>query len=287
MNIFKSFIISDLLLSENIKEIKIKRSDDYALTIGCNIIVDFLGYKRPYTIAYYDDDSIVIIIKNQLTNSRGFTNKLFESNYVSNELSYDLTTSNFRFDKKNILFISAGIGITPFIQVLKEYNSDSYKHIHFCKDNECQFYSQYLSKNSELILSSNKSEIKVIDTKFYDVIYICGGNGFVDFVKNSFSDYCDVIVESFEFNPNVTGNYIHIKNNSFIDIEGEELLNHLNKNDVSVQGDCYQGICGSCVLSYRDAVIEHNDLILSDEERECFFTPCCSKILTDSIEIKV
>ena len=70
MNIYKTVVISDSLIGENIKEVRIKRVDICDLSVGCNIIIDFFGFKRPYTIAEFDDYSIVIIVKNQLQNIR-------------------------------------------------------------------------------------------------------------------------------------------------------------------------------------------------------------------------
>lgn len=287
MNIFKSVVNSDLLVYDNIKEIRIKRSDSYPLNLGFNVIIDFLGFKRPYTIAYFDDDTIVILIKNELLNSRGFTKKLFENTYNSHVISYEFVSGNFTFEKNNILCISSGIGITPFIQFLKEGVIDNRQHLHyhFCKDDQSEFYEQYLVSDSKLIVSSDKPKLDIIDTNAFDIIYICGSSAFVDFIKQKFTDNTNVITESFVFNPKMSGDYLHINDNSLINYEGAELVDYLNKNNISVQGDCFQGICGSCVLSYRNAKIEHNDLILSDDERENFFTPCCSKILSNSIEI--
>ena len=289
MNIFKSVVTSDFLVHDNIKEIRIKRTDSYPLSLGFNVIIDFLGFKRPYTIAHFNDDTIVILIKNEYLESRGFTKKLFENSYDSNVISYEFVSSNFTFEKNNILCISSGIGITPFIQFLREDVSDNrqYLHYHFCKDDQSEFYQQYLGFNSKLIVSSDKLDLDVIDTSPFDIIYICGSGAFVEFIKQKFTDNTNVITESFVFNPKMSGNYLHINDNSLINYEGAELVDYLNKNNISVQGDCFQGICGSCVLSYRNANIEHNDLILSDEERESFFTPCCSKILSKSIEIIV
>lgn len=289
MNIFKSVVTSDLLVYDNIKEIRIKRAESYPLNLGFNVIIDFLGFKRPYTIANFDDDTIVILIKNESGNSRGFTKKLFENFYNSHVISYEFVSGNFTFKKNNILCISSGIGITPFIKFLKEEVADNRKHLHyhFCKDDQSEFYDQYLVSNSKLIVSSDKIKLDVIDTKPFDIIYICGNANFVEFIKQKFTDNTNIVTESFEFNPKISGTFIHINDNSLINYEGSNLVDYLNKNNVSVEGDCFQGICGSCVISYRNADIEHNDLILSDEERESLFTPCCSRILSKSIEIIV
>jgi NAD(P)H-flavin reductase len=287
MNIFKSVVTSDLLVHDNIKEIRIKRTDNYPLSLGFNIVIDFLGFKRPYTIAYFNDDTIVILIKNERLKSRGFTKKLFENSYNSKVISYEFVSGNFTFEKNDILCISSGIGITPFIQFLSEDLSDNrkYLHYHFCKDDQSQFYEKYLGFNSKLIVSSDKLKVDIIDTNPFDIIYICGSGAFVEFIKQKFTGDTNVITESFEFNPKISGNYLHINDDALINYEGADLVDYLNKNNISVLGNCFQGICGSCVKRYRNADIEHNDLILSDDERENLFTPCCSKILSKSIEI--
>lgn len=86
-------------------------------------------------------------------NSRGFSQKLFEDLYSLNEITYKPVCSVFKYEKNNILCISAGIGITPFVQVLKER---TFKHIHFFRDEEAEIYKQYLGTNSKLIVSSER-----------------------------------------------------------------------------------------------------------------------------------
>lgn len=55
MSIFKSIVNSDVSIAHDLKEIKIKRNDNYLLNIGSNVIVNFLGFKRHYSITYFDD----------------------------------------------------------------------------------------------------------------------------------------------------------------------------------------------------------------------------------------
>ena len=61
-----------------------------------------------------------------------------------------------------------------------------------------------------------------------------------------------------------------MNNDSFFELEGDQLLNYLNINGVPVQGECYQDICGACGLKFCNAEIQHNDLILSDDEKIIF-----------------
>ncbi len=54
------------------------------------------------------------------------------------------------------------------------------------------------------------------------------------------------------------------------------LLQALRDAGVDCESSCEAGVCGTCKVDYRDGAPEHNDLILSEEERARSVLLCCA-----------
>ena len=55
------------------------------------------------------------------------------------------------------------------------------------------------------------------------------------------------------------------------------LLQALREAGVDCASSCEAGVCGTCQVAYRDGTPEHNDLILSEEERASQVLVCCAR----------
>jgi len=51
----------------------------------------------------------------------------------------------------------------------------------------------------------------------------------------------------------------------------------LKEKGIEVEVSCESGLCGTCVTPYLEGDVDHQDLILTDEQKKNFFTPCCSR----------
>jgi vanillate O-demethylase ferredoxin subunit len=74
---------------------------------------------------------------------------------------------------------------------------------------------------------------------------------------------CDVTIAS-------TGQVVHLS-------ADQSLADALNAAGVEVPTSCCAGLCATCKVRYRDGEVEHNDFILSDEERREYLTTCVSR----------
>lgn len=80
-------------------------------------------------------------------------------------------------------------------------------------------------------------------------------------------------VEPFEVQLASTGRIITVGRD-------ESVADALARHGIGVDLSCGQGICGACVTGVISGTPEHNDYILTDEERSRCFTPCCSRART-------
>jgi ferredoxin-NADP reductase len=74
---------------------------------------------------------------------------------------------------------------------------------------------------------------------------------------------CDVTIAS-------TGQVIHLA-------PDRSLADALGEAGVAVPTSCCAGLCATCKVRYLGGEVEHNDFILSDEERQEYLTTCVSK----------
>jgi ferredoxin-NADP reductase len=76
-------------------------------------------------------------------------------------------------------------------------------------------------------------------------------------------DGCDVTIAS-------TGKVIHVTSD-------QSLADALTEAGVTLPTSCCAGLCATCKVRYLEGEVEHNDFILSDEERQEYLTACVSK----------
>jgi len=77
------------------------------------------------------------------------------------------------------------------------------------------------------------------------------------------ADGCEVTIAS-------TGQVIQLK-------PDQNLADALNEAGVAVATSCCAGLCATCKVRYLEGEVEHNDFILSDEERKEYLTTCVSR----------
>jgi vanillate O-demethylase ferredoxin subunit len=65
---------------------------------------------------------------------------------------------------------------------------------------------------------------------------------------------------------------------AMIDVPADRSITEaLEQAGVHVETSCQSGLCGTCKLRYLEGEVDHQDFILSDEEREQWFTACVSR----------
>ncbi len=55
----------------------------------------------------------------------------------------------------------------------------------------------------------------------------------------------------------------------------------LAENGIDVDVSCGAGLCGTCKTRYLKGEVDHQDLILDEEEQAEYLTVCCSRATSD------
>jgi vanillate O-demethylase ferredoxin subunit len=57
----------------------------------------------------------------------------------------------------------------------------------------------------------------------------------------------------------------------------ESIADALAGAGVTMETSCCAGLCGTCKVRYLEGEVEHNDCIMSDEEKAQYLTACVSR----------
>jgi ferredoxin len=121
-------------------------------------------------------------------------------------------------------------------------------------------------------------------------LYVCGPNGFMDFVvksaeNNGWDPIC-VHLERFGAEVNTDGapfTVVAQKSGKSFDVHpGETISQKLEENGIHVQVSCQSGVCGTCLTRIVGGMPDHRDLVQTDLEKasNAQITVCCSRSKT-------
>ncbi|WP_422841852.1 flavin reductase family protein [Achromobacter xylosoxidans] len=68
---------------------------------------------------------------------------------------------------------------------------------------------------------------------------------------------------------------------------GQTILQALRGAGVACNSSCEAGLCGECRLNYLSGLIEHNDYLLSDEERADSVLICCARVREGAVVLDI
>ncbi|MGD6870707.1 PDR/VanB family oxidoreductase [Sutcliffiella horikoshii] len=207
------------------------------------------------------------------------------------------------FQARHHVFIAAGIGITPFLSMMrecKEQGASFELHYSTKTKDDCAFHS-YLKKeypqHTQFYFTKQENRINttiLLDQYIGTHVYLCGPAGFT----SSFSRAAAIIGY-----PNASIHYeyfstptmfkprsfiLELKNGSFLTVPAEKsTLDVLLEAGYPVPHSCKVGHCGTCELSILEGEAEHNDFFLSTKQKEsqACFLPCVSRSKTKTLKV--
>lgn len=308
-------IIKKQLIAENIVHLTLASSDGNALPeyeAGSHIDLHIDGDTiRQYSLLPSDNSSHyeIAILKEQ--NGRGGSVKVHEHLKTSDHITISKPRNNFPLEgAEHSLLIAGGIGITPILAMAEELSSKQASfELHYCSrsKNNAAFYERIqqspYNKQShcyfdDLDLSFNSSVLEQpTDDKR---IFVCGPEGFINFIRETASNLGwpedRVHFELFQKSENDdTGHGATFKikiadTDQIIEVaEDETALEALERCGVDVPCSCEQGVCGTCVVNVVEGIPDHQDMYLTDIEKQenSKFTPCCSRSLSPQLIIRI
>ncbi|HKU00924.1 MAG TPA: PDR/VanB family oxidoreductase [Paraburkholderia sp.] len=265
------------------------------------------GIIRQYSLCNSSaerDRYVIAVLKDE--NGRGGSRAVHEGLGAGDVVTISKPRNHFALvhDAKKVILIAGGIGVTPLKAMAHELEGRGVDfEMHYCaRSPEAAAFGpeldgmrragklHYHFDNGE---ASNQFDINKLlaqpTPKTH--VYYCGPAGFMAACANAAShwpkgtvhfehfkapeqpkrapgstenfDGCEVTIAS-------TGQVIQLK-------PAQSLSDALNEAGVAVATSCCAGLCATCKVRYLEGEVEHNDFILSDEERQECLTTCVSR----------
>lgn len=238
-------------------------------------------------------------------NSRGGSRKIHEDVEPGTVLTVCGPRNNFALQPaKQYLFVAGGIGITPILPMLRHVAEQGipWKLLYGGRSRSSMaFVEEILAlENGEAILRP-QDEYGLLDLKRYldppvpgTKVYSCGPTPLLEAVTEECKSWptgslhIERFVAStrnssedpFEVELARSGRRITIP-------KYESMLDVLEQEGLEITNSCRAGICGTCLTGVLGGIPEHNDDVLSDEDRASnkVILPCVSRSKTDRLII--
>ncbi|WP_175987851.1 PDR/VanB family oxidoreductase [Bacillus sp. Marseille-Q1617] len=199
------------------------------------------------------------------------------------------------FRAKHHVLYAAGIGITPFLAMMKELaKKGSSFELHYVSKARasCPFYT-YLKENyphqCSFYFSEEHKKLHVTSLLHHPIgthVYFCGPQSFIEEFREAAKSYgypsssihferfaAPEIKESHPFHVVLTsGKVVHVG-------KDQSLLDALLEEGIPAPYSCRMGRCGTCELKVIHGRVEHYDSFLSVEEKKShgLILPCVSR----------
>ncbi|NIE66913.1 PDR/VanB family oxidoreductase [Burkholderia sp. Ax-1719] len=265
------------------------------------------GIVRQYSLCNSSAERhryVIAVLKDE--NGRGGSRAVHEGLGAGDVVTISKPRNHFALtrDAKKVVLIAGGIGVTPLKAMAHELEERGVDfEMHYCaRSPEAAAFGpeldgmrragklHYHFDNGAV---SNQLDIKQLlaQPNPGTHVYYCGPGGFMVACADAANHWpkgtvhfehfkapeqpkrapggtehasgCEVTIAS-------TGQVIHLK-------AEQTLSDALNDAGVAVATSCCAGLCATCKVRYLEGEVEHNDFILSDEERQQYLTTCVSR----------
>ncbi|KPB04623.1 hypothetical protein AAV98_11675 [Bacillus sp. CHD6a] len=207
------------------------------------------------------------------------------------------------FRAKHHVLIAAGIGITPFLSMmreLKEQGASFELHYSTRTKDDCAFYSYLVKKypqQTHLYFTKQQNRINtniLVDQYIGTHVYFCGPEEFTSSflsVATTIGYPSESIHYEFFSPPNrnkLRPFLLELTNGRFLSVPDEKsTLEVLLEAGYPVPYSCKVGRCGTCELSILKGEAEHHDTFLSTNQKESqvSFLPCVSRSKTEILKV--
>lgn len=210
------------------------------------------------------------------------------------------------------LLLAGGIGITPLMSMAQTLDAtgDDY-HLHYCARSrtEAAFLGELETHPRVTLHFDDQGPEQLLDLGRDlgepgpdTAVYVCGPGGFMDYVLGRAAELgwlaSALHKERFSAAPAAAqpdgggegGFTVRLASTGaeYPVPEEQSILDVLLANGVEAPYSCGQGICGECIVRVRAGEPDHQDDVLTDEERaEGLFTPCSSRSRSPILELEL
>lgn len=303
-------------LTDDVITIDLRRSDDLKRELlppfepGAHLdIVLPNGIRRSYSITSFPDelDRYTIAVKYQKS-GRGGSRFIHESLKVGDLCLAAPPRSSFRIDGKALghLFIAGGIGITPFVGMIRQVESEGRRwQLAYAFSEQAPPFLEEIKQlageagDKVALYGGGRSNGNGMDVRKLASglsvgwsVYCCGPEGLLnEFVAATKAlDPNRVHLEQFCNTTEVLpdeGFVVELaRSGKEISIQPEEsILDALEMEGIDVPWGCREGLCGTCEVAVISGTPRHYDRVLSEEQKRCnkSVIVCCSRSVTQRL----
>jgi dimethylamine monooxygenase subunit B len=242
---------------------------------------------RQYSLTSNPDETQDYQIAIRLSeSSRGGSRYWHQKMKVGNKLliSYPKNQFPLSFKAKHHVFYAAGIGITPFVSMMKDLNNQGASfELHYASKSKeaCAFYGylqRHFTNQCHFYFSNKKQRLNASFLERHPIgthVYFCGPETFI----TQFTDeavklgYPNSSIHFERFTPpqpmNTMPFHVQMKNGILIRVSKDQsLLEALLEQGITAPYSCRVGRCGTCELKVKEGEIDHYDSFLSDEQKK-------------------
>lgn len=268
------------------------------------------GISRSYSLSDFSPNSYRLTIARD-AKSRGGSTFVHDLMRVGEVVQVSAPRNNFPLvpDAPFSLFIAGGIGVTPFIPMVRQLNERGRPW--------CLHYSVRTRERAALLIeiaalaAAGAGEClpnfdEELGGQMLDLAqilrdappgthaYCCGPIGMLDAYRTAAQaagldpEHIHYEYFSSDVAPAADGGFtVECRRSakSVFVMPGETILDAVTGIGIDVPSSCLEGICGSCETRVISGVPDHRDMILSSAERECGtkMMICCSGSKTKSL----
>lgn len=266
---------------------------------------------RQYSLLPRSNDAQyeIAVLKEQ--DGRGGSVKVHDLLQPGDEITIGGPRNHFPLeDAEHSILIAGGIGITPILAMADELSGKQASfELHYCSRSKASaafLQSVQLSRLKDHSHFYFDDQGMKLDNSVFSVpahnkrIFVCGPEGFINFVRDSAAamGWPDDRVH-FELFQKTEGNDTGHGSRFSIRVDGadqtvevaenETALEALERSGFEIPCSCEQGICGTCAVELISGIPDHQDMYLTDKEREdnTKFIPCCSRAESEELTIRL
>ncbi|CAE6903056.1 Flavodoxin reductases (Ferredoxin-NADPH reductases) family 1 [Vibrio sp. B1FLJ16] len=259
---------------------------------------------RVYSLCSDPDERSIyrISVKRELV-SRGGSDFIHDHLRQGDKVTISQPKNYFSLNEEadQVLLVGGGIGITPLLSmayVLKRKNIPF--SVIFCSSRYSKplFETELENLGADLHFMNQGKDSLCLEhfishhNNKLD-IYCCGPNEFMEHIRQisgvederwhqeSFTPTNETVVDS-------AVTLTLSESNKVIKLpSGGSMIDAIRLAGIPVDTVCEQGVCGSCVVSWRDGEPIHNDECMTDEERSEYVALCCAGCSSKSLTLEI